>query len=344
MVRVTIKTLAEHVGVSPSTVSNAYNRPNQLSGDLRQRILDAAAELGYSGPDAAGRSLRSGRSGAVGVLLTESLSYAFSDPYAVRFLAGLTQVIEHTDTSIVVLPPSPEAVQRANLDALTTLCIRDEHDAAKAAAARGIRTVGTAVTDNPDDSWVAIDDREAGRLVGRHLARLGHRRVTVLLDNGLEPGTLTEDLLTPGPGKVGIQDPDSLARWQGLRETMPEAEFATASGGYNSYEAGRAVASLVIDRQDRPTAVVAISDVLALGFLDAMRTRSLTPGRDLSVVGFDDIAGAEAAGLTTVRQPIEEKGRLVGKLLLDPELPERQVLLPIELVVRSSTGPVSPTP
>ncbi|MFX4272763.1 LacI family DNA-binding transcriptional regulator [Propionibacteriaceae bacterium Y1685] len=334
MARVTIKTVAEHVGVSPSTVSNAYNRPTQLSADLRERILAAAAQLGYGGPDAAGRTLRSGRAGAVGVLLTESLSYAFSDPYAVRFLAGLSQVVEHTDNSILVLPPSAEAVQRANLDAITTLCIRDEHGAAKAAATRGIRTVGTAMTDKAEDSWVAIDDREAGRLVGRHLTRLGHRRVTVLLDNGQEPGTLSEDVVP-----TGIQDPDSQLRWQGLREAMPEAEFTTASGGYNSYESGRAVAPLVLDRQDRPTAVVAISDALALGFLHALRTRGLTAGRDLSVVGFDDISGSEAAGLTTVRQPIEEKGRLVGQLLLDPDLPNRQVLLPIELIVRSSTGP-----
>lgn len=117
---------------------------------------------------------------------------------------------------------------------------------------------------------------------------------------------------------------------------MPQAQFATASGGYNSYGSGRAVAPLVLDRQDRPTAVVAISDALALGFLHALRTRGLTAGRDLSVVGFDDISGSEAAGLTTVRQPIEEKERLVGQLLLDPDLPDRQVLL---CPSNSSCGP-----
>lgn len=336
--RITIKSVAEAVGVSTSTVSNAYNRPDQLSAELRERIMATAAALGYPGPDAAGRSLRSGRAGAVGVLLTEALSYAFSDPFAVRFLAGAAAAVEHTDNSIVVLPASAEAVQRAHVDALATLCVHDDHPAVRAATTRGLRIVGTAVSADPDSWWVAIDDREAGRMMGRHLARLGHRRAVLLLDNGARPGTVTTDL---DPDTV--LDPDSNGRWQGLRETMPDAVITTASGGHNSYQSGRAVASAVLDRQDRPTAVIAISDVLALGFLDAMRDRGLVPGRDVSVAGFDDIAGAGAAGLTTVRQPIEDKGRLAGELMLDPGRSEHQVLLPIELVVRSSTGP-APAP
>lgn len=332
--RVTIRTVAEAVGVSTSTVSNAYNRPDQLSAQLRDRIMGTAAALGYAGPDAAGRSLRSGRAGAVGVLLTEALSYAFSDPFAVRFLAGAAAAVERTDNSIVVLPASAEAVQRANVDALATLCVHDDHSAVDAATTRGLRIVGTARSDDPDSWWVAIDDREAGRLLGRHLARLGHRRAVLLLDNGEQPGTIAVDL---DPAEV--LDPDSNARWQGLCETMPDAVITTASGGYNSYDSGRAVAAAVLDQQERPTAVIAISDVLALGFLAAMRDRGLVPGRDVSVAGFDDIAGADTAGLTTVRQPIEQKGRLVGELLLDPEREERQILLPIELVMRASTGP-----
>ena len=94
MARITVKTLAAAVGVSPSTVSNAYNRPDQLSAPLRQRILAKADELGYAGPDAAGRTLRVGRADAVGVLLSERLSYAFSDPYVIEFLAGLSEVAE----------------------------------------------------------------------------------------------------------------------------------------------------------------------------------------------------------------------------------------------------------
>src|SRR3954454_12113407 len=106
MAGVTLKTVAQAVGVSPSTVSNAYNKPDQLSAALRERILITARELGYAGPDAAARALRSGRAGSVGVLFTDKLSYAFSDPYAVGFLAGLSEIAEQFSTSLLLMPLS----------------------------------------------------------------------------------------------------------------------------------------------------------------------------------------------------------------------------------------------
>jgi len=96
----------------------------------------------------------------------------------------------------------------------------------------------------------------------------------------------------------------------------------------------------VLDRHPRPTAIAAGGDVLALGVIQAMRQRGLQPGRDISVTGFDDIPAAEAGGLTTVRQPIREKGRTLGRMLLDPTFTDNRVVLPTDLIVRSSTGPV----
>src|SRR5205823_4350635 len=90
----TLQTVADEVGVSRSTVSNAYSRPDQLSADLRQRILAAAERLGYPGPHPTARSLRRGRVDAIGVLFTANLSMAFSDPYAVAYLRGLAEIAE----------------------------------------------------------------------------------------------------------------------------------------------------------------------------------------------------------------------------------------------------------
>jgi hypothetical protein len=87
-------------------VSNAYSRPDQLNPRLRERILRTADELGYCGPDPAARTLRSGHAGVVGVLLAERLSYAFTDPGAVRFLEGVAQVGEREGTGLLLLPPS----------------------------------------------------------------------------------------------------------------------------------------------------------------------------------------------------------------------------------------------
>src|SRR3954471_6330417 len=102
-----LKSVAKGAGVSVSSVSNAYNKPEQLSAKVRERILRVAREKGYAGPDAAARSLRSRHAGAIGLLLTEQLSYAFSDPYAVGLLAGLAEVAEESRTGLLLIPVVP---------------------------------------------------------------------------------------------------------------------------------------------------------------------------------------------------------------------------------------------
>lgn len=109
--------------------------------------------------------------------------------------------------------------------------------------------------------------------------------------------------------------------------------------GGNSRAAGTRAAELVLDRHDRPSAIACLSDVLALGVLDAMAARAIEPGREISVTGFDDLPEAERAGLTTIHQPIFEKGRLVGELLLDPAGAQPRTMLDHHLVVRRSSGP-----
>jgi DNA-binding LacI/PurR family transcriptional regulator len=111
------------------------------------------------------------------------------------------------------------------------------------------------------------------------------------------------------------------------------------SGGHYSIESGTTATSWLLDHDPIPTAIVALSDVLALGALQALRRRGLQIPADMSVCGFDDITAAQAANLTTVHQPIRDKGQHVGRLLIDPESQPRQVLLPISLIDRSTTGP-----
>jgi DNA-binding LacI/PurR family transcriptional regulator len=174
-------------------------------------------------------------------------------------------------------------------------------------------------------------DVEAGATLGRHLAELGHTRVGVIADTGYPAGTVTTGLTLDD-----ITCTDCRARLQGLGSTLDE--LVIVSGGHNAPVSGVAAGAALLDLPDRPTAIVGLSDVVALGVLEAMRERGLRAPQDVSVSGFDDIADAASAGLTTVRQPILEKGRRVGELLLDAQLEPRQVLLPIELVVRTSTG------
>lgn len=348
MARMTVKTLAAAVGVSPATISNAYNRPDQLSAELRERILATAKELGYPGPDAAGRILRIGRAEAVGVLLSERLSYAFSDPFAVEFLTGLSEVVEEHGISIVLMPLSARtdeptdvrnaddrdltAVRNANIDALAILSLPTDHPAAVVARARGIRLVTTDISSDPESSWVAIDDFAAGIAVGEHLARLGHRDVAVLVETNQPAGS---------PGRRLQEDElsflDYAARVAGLQQALA-GQVMIISGGHNSIESGATATLWLLDHDRIPTAIVGLSDVLALGALRALASRGLSVPAEVSVCGFDDIAAAQAATLTTIHQPIREKGQHVGRLLIDPESQPRQVLLPVNLVTRATTG------
>jgi DNA-binding LacI/PurR family transcriptional regulator len=363
MARMTVKTLAAAVGVSPATISNAYNRPDQLSAELRDRILATAKELGYPGPDAAGRTLRMGRAEAVGVLLSERLSYAFSDPFAVEFLTGLSEVVEAQGISIVLMPLSAPidgsgtrpnaddsdltAVRNANIDALAILSLPTDHPAAIVARARGIRLVTTDISSDPESTWVAIDDFGAGVMVGEHLARLGHRDVAVLVETNQPAGSPGQSLEEDQLGFL-----DYAARVAGLRQAL-SGQVMIISGGHNSIESGATATSWLLD-SDRiptapiptapvptapiPTAIVGLSDVLALGALQALASRGLSVPAEVSVCGFDDITAAAVASLTTIHQPIREKGQHVGRLLLDPESQPRQVLLPISLITRGTTG------
>src|SRR5689334_16427908 len=161
MGNVTLKTVAEQAGVSISTVSNAYNKPEQMSVEVRQRVLETARRLGYAGPNPAARSLRSARAGAIGLLFTEHLSYAFSDPYSVGMLAGLSEVAEAHRTGLLLIPlphleeEAPEEVElaaetmrMANVDGIVAYCVDADHPARQVALDRGLPLVSTVDVDD----------------------------------------------------------------------------------------------------------------------------------------------------------------------------------------------------
>lgn len=339
---VTMKTLSEELGVSVATVSNAFSRPDQLSGDLREQILAKARELGYAGPIAAGRALRSGRNNVCGFIFGGEISAAFSDPYSVMFLAGLSESVERSGASVLLLraPGDEEAdalLQRAPVDALVACSAAVDRPGFDLLHQRGVRIVRT--RRSPEGDWVSIDDAEGGRLLGRHLARLGHREVVVVA-TGPATGRLDDFEYAPDRPRPHLPAGSyESERVRGLWETLPKGSVRVVHVDHNSRQAGRRAAARVLDVRDRPTAVVALSDVLAFGVSEAARERGLEPGHDVSISGFDDLPDAGFLGITTVRQPVAEKGRLAGLLAMDPDYPERQITLPIELVVRSSTGP-----
>ena len=352
----TLQTVADAVGVSRSTVSNAYSRPDQLSPELRARILAAAERLGYAGPNPSASSLRRGRVGSIGVVLTSNLSMAFSDPYAVAYLRGLAEVAEEHRSSLllVTVPPDEEAslgvVRNAAVDAFCIYCLPHWHPVLDIIRSRGLPVV---VNEQPADvglnsMYVGIDERGSARRIGEHVANLGHKRVAIVVDMvryGLGTGPVTD--ITPEDLRYFVTG----ERVRGFRDALeaagvPWSSVTLINTAGNSRAEGAEAAAYALDRRDRATAILAGSDVLALGVLDALAVRGQRPGRDVSVTGFDDIPEAAVAGLTTIRQASVERGRIAGELLLDPpeDPARRRRVLPTSLVVRATTGPAPDKP
>src|SRR4051812_49734932 len=180
--RVTLATVAEALGVSAMTVSNAYNRPEKLSPELRERVLATAAELGYAGPHAMARSLRRGKAEALGVVLGETLPYAFEDPGALEFLRGLARSAAERGVALHLVPASgnegdPALVLAAVVDAFVVFSLPDGHPLAEALVRRRLPTVVEGGPELPGCPLVGIDERAAAAAAAAHVRGLGHRRL-----------------------------------------------------------------------------------------------------------------------------------------------------------------------
>jgi DNA-binding LacI/PurR family transcriptional regulator len=341
--RATLASLAAELKVSRTTVSNAYNRPDQLSADLRERVLATAKRLGYAGPDPVARSLRTRKAGAVGLVLTEPLNYSFSDPAAVNFVAGLAESCEEVGQGLLLVAVGPgrtvaegsTAVLSAGVDGFVVYSVADDDPYLQVVLQRRLPVV---VVDQPKDvpgtSGVCIEDRAAMRELAHYVIGLGHRDI---------------GLLTMRLGRERIGDTPVVAsterlrsphyhvqreRIDGVRDAMIAAALDPDSlTVVESYEhlptSGGAATAVALHANPRITALMCTADVLALSALDHLRARGIYVPGQMTVTGFDGVPEALQRGLSTVSQPSVEKGRLAGGLLHNPPrsgLPVNKVL------------------
>jgi DNA-binding LacI/PurR family transcriptional regulator len=328
--------VARALGISPTTVSNAYNRPDQLSAALRERVLRKATELGYAGPDPLARGLRTGRAGAVGVVFHDRVAYAFDDPAAVLFLQGFTGATDAEGLAVVLVPGlrgSPakrSAVHGAAVDGFVLHGVLEDDPLVAATAERRLPTVAVDAPAVPGLDFIGIDDRRAAATAVRHLLELGHRDLGVIALH-----------IPPRVDSVARRRRDGSLEAAAAAGIAPDC-VALQESVHSSVAGGRAAAHALLDRA-QPSALFAFSDPLALGARLAARERGLLVPGDLSIVGFDGTA-PESEGLTSVHQPQREKGRLAAERLAralagNGDRRPRQELLPTRLVLRSSTGP-----
>jgi DNA-binding LacI/PurR family transcriptional regulator len=350
--RPTLDDVADAVGVSRATVSNAYNRPDQLSADLREEVLRAAKRLGYPGPNPTARSLATKRTGAIAFMLDTGLSAAFSDPALSITLDALAAAVDPEGHALLLLPgghdggPRADRVLAAQADLAVAYSLADGAPALRAVRQRALPLVVIDQPVVPGSARVATDDRGGAVAAARHLLGLGHRRFGILS---------AQCLSAPRGGPLTAHEAgrsrflDNRERLRGYLDALAEAGITSdgipiwETSGLSREDAMIGAGEL-LDHAPRTTALLCMSDELALAALATAKLRGIDVPGDLSIVGFDDTPSARRADppLTTVRQDLVRKGRLAGELalhLLSGRRAPAPATLDVELVVRGSTGP-----
>ena len=283
-------------------------------------MLAAATSLGYAGPNPLARNLRQGRSGVVGIAVGR-ITTAFRDPAALPMLDAVTQVLEAAGMGLLLMPDDDDHA-RLPLDAVIyDICGRETWGPYDDLVARDVPLV---VVEGPawrGATFIDIEHRAGAAALARHLHDLGHRRV----------GTLTLEPSHP-----------QREREAGLRDVFPDAEVVGACAS-DLAAAQEAVGAWLATSPDA-TAIVCQSDVQAAGAVLEARRRGLDVPGDLSVAGFDGVATPWLdLELTTVVQPLAEKGRATARAVLDriSGAETADVLLPVHLRVGGSTGPAA---
>lgn len=328
----TIRDVAARAGVSVATVSRVLSGPDSVAPATRQRVEAAMAELGWR-PNQTARSLVQGRTGLYGVIVPDVANPFFGELATGMSLAasalGVQLVLLHTDLSEELDVAALHLCRQHRLDAViyTSGALGPQH---RTAFQQLGRPVVLAATYDPEGAWpgILVDSQVGGRMGARHLLSLGHRRIALV-------GGPSADPIAAGP------------RWAGWRGELAAAGCLPPPHwqlevGWKQHHGYQAAISLLRENE-RPSAILCGSDVLALGVLAAAADLGIAVPHDLSVVGFDNLnlAALWRPSLTTLAQPIGTMGQDAVRLavtLVEGHAPPPTRWLTPELVVRGSTA------
>jgi DNA-binding LacI/PurR family transcriptional regulator len=346
--------LAAELKVSRTTISNAFNRPDQLSPELRERVLATAKQLGYV-PDPLARSLRTRKAGAVGLVMTEALTFSFSDPAARDFVAGVAQSCEELGQGLLLVAVGPSrsleegtaAVLGAGVDGFVLYSVGDDDPYLQAVLQRRLPVV---VVDQPKNlsgvSRVGIDDRAAMRELADYVLGLGHREIGLLtMRLGRDRRQDLVDAVRLQSPTFDVQRERILGVWDAMEAAGVDPDSLTVVESYDHLPtSGGDAAKVALEANPRITALMCTADILALSAMDYLRAHGIYVPGQMSITGFDGVPDAISRGLTTVVQPSLQKGRRAGELLLNPPrtgtpgLPVVE-LLDTELIRGRTSGP-----
>ena len=338
--------IAKAAGVSHGTASNVFSRPEIVRAEVRERVKAVAEQMGYAGPDPKGRLLRAGRVNAIGVATTEPLSYFFDDPFARVMMAGISEACDATGAGIALVSAANQEklawnIQSALVDGFVLFCIEGGSRLVDLTRERRLPFVALELGFHDETiSAIGVDNIAGGRLAARHLAELGHRRFAVLS-------------LTLGEDRTGFVTPEMVrsAVYTGTRDRLAGyfeelSRFGVDTTKIPIFETENEERSTragleAIFVGEPPTAILAMSDRMAMIAIEWLTARGLKVPQDVSIVGFDGVPDGALCTppLTTIAQPITEIGRRAARMILDHDGAVRRETMGVELIVRGSAGP-----
>jgi alanine racemase len=336
MPKVTINDVAQRAGVSPTAVSFAFNNPSRLSSTTADRILAIARDLGYV-PNPLSRGLVAGHVGVLGVIVPQSMNVIFANPFFATLFHGIGTICDQHNLGLLTLSPHEHSLEqviaRAPVDGFIIVGLNEQHHEVLPLRKRGIPFV---IVDGDAEAAPSVnsEDEESAYAAAAHLLRQGHREVLIL---AFETPSRHLDNIFYGVG---------ARRTWGYQRAFADYGVAWRDSWLlptvGSIDGGEQRFARAWDDGYRPTAVLTASDVIAFGVLRAARQRGIQIPANLEVIGYDDIPMAVLAcpALSTVHQPIVEKGRIAGELLvaaLKGDTRAERVVLGAELILRETT-------
>jgi DNA-binding LacI/PurR family transcriptional regulator len=333
--RATLEQVARAASVSRATASRVVNGDRRVGGSARTAVESAIRELGYV-PNRAARSLVTRRSDSVAVVIPEPASQLFGDPFFPRVLRGISEALDANEMQLVLLMPQARAdearVERylaaGHVDGVLLISLHGQDPMPRDLLERGIPVVVGGRPPGLGITYVDVDNRHGAGSAVEHLLHLGRRHVATI---------------------AGPQDmPPGADRLAGYHETLAAAGHAPDEQLVEiadfTVDGGRSAMERLLGRAPSLDAVFVASDLMAVGALAALQAAGRTVPEDVAVVGFDDspLATSTHPALSSVRQPIEEMGREMARLLIrairEPGDPPRRLILDTELMVRGSSG------
>ena len=334
--KLTLKEVARILGVSRTTVSNAYNRPDQLSANLREFIFKRATEIGYHGPNPAGRLLRTGKTDAIGLIFYDRFSSVFEDEQAIELIRGITSELEQNGTSLVMIPTMSTKQESNNtLSALVDSFIifsgyHDDHSPfLTILKSRGLPAVSI---DHKYDGLpaVGINDYSAAQLVASKVVDAGHENIVIMslaLERDQYRGFISPDRYQSKPESTAVNRISGYLDVFNAHPRVKTSIYETSETDLTS-ENLVDIAADIMRRKPEVTAIICMSDFMAEAVIRAAKRLGRQVPEQLSVVGFDGIKSGQLLDkpLTTIRQPMFAKGQLVARMMLGFEEKQNHTL------------------